>query len=91
MTTGTLLVALTYVAGIYVPLRSLTSLAATLARAEASRNRLDEILAAPTVRPTDGLPVRDLRGDVVLESGELRRRPRRPCSSTSTSSSPPGG
>ncbi len=68
MTTGTLLVALTYVAGIYVPLRSLTSLAATLARAEASRNRLDEILAARTVRPTDGLPVRDLRGDVVLES-----------------------
>ena len=40
MTTGTLLVALTYVAGLYVPLRSLTSLAATLARAEASRDRL---------------------------------------------------
>ena len=68
MTTGTLLVAITYVAGLYVPLRSLTSLAATLARAEASRDRLREVFAAPAPRPVDGLPVRDLRGDVVLES-----------------------
>ena len=68
MTTGTLLVGLTYVAGLYVPLRSLTSLAATLARAEASRDRLREVFAARAVGPTDGLPVRDLRGDVALES-----------------------
>ncbi len=68
MTTGTLLVGLTYVAGLYVPLRSLTSLAATLARAEASRDRLREVFAARVVGPAEGLPVRDLRGDVVLES-----------------------
>ena len=68
MTTGTLLVAITYVAGLYLPLRSLTSLAATLARAEASRDRLREVFATPTPRPVDGLPVRDLRGDVVLEA-----------------------
>ncbi len=68
MTTGTLLVAITYVAGLYVPLRSLTSLAATLARAEASRDRLREVFATRVVRPADGLPVRDLRGDVTLES-----------------------
>ena len=85
MTTGTLLVGLTYVAGLYVPLRSLTSLAATLARAEASRDRLREVFADPGRRPADGLPVRDLRGDVALESvrfgyddttGPRRRRPR---------------
>ena len=68
MTTGTLLVALTYVAGLYVPLRSLTSLSATLARAEASRDRLREVFATRALRATDGLPVRDLRGDVALES-----------------------
>ena len=68
MSTGTLLVGLTYVAGLYVPLRSLTSLAATLARAEASRDRLREVFAARVSRTADGLPVRDLRGNVVLDS-----------------------
>jgi ATP-binding cassette, subfamily B, bacterial len=68
MSTGTLLVGLTYVAGLYVPLRSLTSLAATLARAEASRDRLREVFAARVAGPAEGLPVRDLRGNVVLES-----------------------
>lgn len=74
MTTGTLLVALAYVAGLYTPLRSLTSLATTLARAEASRDRLREVLAPTPTQPGDepgdrpGTRVaHDLRGDLVLD------------------------
>lgn len=71
MTTGTLLVGLTYVAGLYVPLRSLTSLAATLARAEASRARLHEVFSTPVPPAGDGLPVHGLEGDVVLRGVEF--------------------
>ena len=68
MTTGTLLVALTYVAGLYTPLRSLTSLSATLARAEASRDRLREVLSQPGPGPMDGGGVEcdGLTGDVAM-------------------------
>jgi ATP-binding cassette subfamily B protein len=70
MTTGTLLVALTYVAGLYTPLRSLTSLSATLARAEASRDRLREVLLQPGPRPMDGggAEADGLTGDVSLDA-----------------------
>ena len=69
MTTGTLLVALTYVAGLYTPLRSLTSLSATLARAEASRDRLREVLSQPGPGPMDGggAEADGLTGDVLLD------------------------
>lgn len=43
MTAGMLVVALSYVGGLHVPLRSLSSLASMLARAEASRRRLQEV------------------------------------------------
>ena len=68
MTTGTLLVALTYVAGLYTPLRSLTSLSATLARAEASRDRLREVLSQPGPGPMDGggAECDGLTGDVAM-------------------------
>ncbi len=49
ITIGVLLVILTYVSGLYDPIRSLTRLTAVLARAAASRERLQEILGADEV------------------------------------------
>lgn len=72
MTTGTLVVALSYVAGLYTPLRSLSSLAATLARAEASRARVAEVLApAPLPRPPAPIAPtgRPVATDVVPDAG----------------------
>jgi ATP-binding cassette, subfamily B, bacterial len=46
ITVGLLLVILTYVSGLYDPIRSLTRLTSVLARAAASRERLQEILGA---------------------------------------------
>ncbi len=70
MTTGTLLVALTYVAGLYAPLRSLTSLATTLARAQVSRDRLQEVLLPAPVEPVPAPvvePVVEPAPDQVLD------------------------
>lgn len=47
MSTGTLLVLMAYVNQIFVPVRSLSGLAASLSKAGASRDRVDEILCAP--------------------------------------------
>jgi ATP-binding cassette subfamily B protein len=49
ITVGVLLVILTYVSGLYDPIRSLTRLTSVLARAAASRERLQEILGADEV------------------------------------------
>lgn len=47
ITIGILLVVLSYLSSVYGPIRSLSRLARTLARAAASRDRLGEILSAP--------------------------------------------
>ncbi|MCW2847950.1 MAG: ATP-binding cassette, subfamily [Marmoricola sp.] len=68
MTIGTLLVALTYLAGLFQPLRSLTRLSSTLARAAASRQRIDEILTQEPDSGDIGTQVAlGLSGDVVLD------------------------
>ena len=68
MTIGTLLVALTYLAGLFQPLRSLTRLSSTLARASVSRERIQEVLARELDVRDDGTQVAlELSGDVVLE------------------------
>lgn len=46
MTLGALLVVLSYLGGIYSPVRSLARLATTLSRAAASRDRIGEVLTA---------------------------------------------
>jgi ATP-binding cassette subfamily B protein len=46
MTLGTLLVVLSYLSSLYGPVRSLARLARTLARAAASRDRIQEVLAS---------------------------------------------
>ena len=51
ITVGVLLVILTYVSSLYDPIRSLTRLTSVLARAAASGERLQEILAADEVVP----------------------------------------
>ncbi len=71
MTLGLLLVVLTYLSGLYGPIRSLTRLASVLAKGAASRERLTEVLDsteyiadAPDARPAPEQPytlaVRDL-------------------------------
>ncbi len=52
MTVGTLLIVLSYVGSVYGPVRSLSSLATSLARGAASKDRLLEVLAS-----TEELPV----------------------------------
>jgi ATP-binding cassette, subfamily B, bacterial len=49
ITLGTLLVVLSYLSGLYGPIRSLARLARTLARGAASRERIMEVLAADEV------------------------------------------
>jgi ATP-binding cassette subfamily B protein len=49
ITLGTLLVVLSYLSGLYGPIRSLARLARTLARGAASRERIMEVLAAEEV------------------------------------------
>jgi ATP-binding cassette subfamily B protein len=68
MTIGTLLVALSYLAGLFTPLRSLTRLSSTLARAAASRERIEEVLTQQDDSHDDGtLETPGLCGDVVFE------------------------
>lgn len=79
MTLGTLLVALTYVGGLYAPLRSLTSLSSTLARAQASRDRIHDVLddsGEPTppraAAAISGLTPLRLRGDIEVDDVSFR-------------------
>src|SRR5207249_1530847 len=51
MTVGLLVVALSYVAGLYMPIRSLTRLTSILGKGAASRDRLAEVLASAEALP----------------------------------------
>ncbi|HXM56147.1 MAG TPA: ABC transporter ATP-binding protein [Candidatus Dormibacteraeota bacterium] len=51
MTVGLLVVALSYVAGLYLPIRSLTRLTSILGKGAASRDRLAEVLASGEALP----------------------------------------
>jgi ATP-binding cassette, subfamily B, bacterial len=51
MTVGVLLVVLSYLAGLYSPIRSLTALSSTLAKGAASRDRIEEVLASSEMVP----------------------------------------
>jgi ATP-binding cassette, subfamily B, bacterial len=57
MTTGTLLLVLTYLGTLYSPVRSLARLAATFAKAGASATRLDEVLSCTEQVTEDAHPV----------------------------------
>lgn len=68
MTIGTLLVALSYLAGLFAPMRSLTRLFSTLARAAASRERIEEVLTEEDESGEDlGIETSGLSGDLVFE------------------------
>jgi ABC-type multidrug transport system fused ATPase/permease subunit len=51
LTLGTLLVVMSYLSGLYAPVRSLTRLNNTLTRGSASRDRLSEVLDSPETVP----------------------------------------
>jgi ATP-binding cassette subfamily B protein len=69
MTVGVLLVVLSYLASLYGPVRSLTGLASTFAKAAASRERIEEVLSGPA-----GVPERlDARRLLTIESGIVFR------------------
>ncbi|MCA1844603.1 MAG: ABC transporter ATP-binding protein/permease [Actinobacteria bacterium] len=59
LTLGLLLVLLSYLASLYEPIRSLSRLGRTMARAAASRERIDEVMSAGDVvtGPRDPVPV----------------------------------
>lgn len=67
LSVGTMLVVLSYVGMIYGPVRSLSGLAATLAKASVSAARLEEILEQGTVRATDAAPSDAYRATTVTQ------------------------
>ena len=67
MSVGTLLIVLSYVGSVYGPVRSLSSLATSLARGAASKDRLREVIDSAVQWVTKGTPVRP---EIQIEIGD---------------------
>ncbi|MGY1707298.1 ABC transporter ATP-binding protein [Geodermatophilus sp. SYSU D00697] len=80
LTTGQLLVVLSYLAKLQSPVRSLVRLVGVQAKANASAQRIQEVLACPEVvpEPASPAPVPAVREGIRLESVTFSYTPHRP-------------
>ena len=77
---GTLLVVLSYVAGLYSPLRSLSRLSTTLARGAASLDRINDVMSSTevVVEPLDARPAPPMTRSLTFEGVSFGYYPEAP-------------
>ena len=92
LSTGELLVVVSYVAALYSPVRGLSRLSGVLAKSTASATRIAEVLHSRGPRAGAGLcasPAPPVREGVRFEASASATDPNGRCSTASTSTCPP--